>query len=691
VRGIGLTVVLRAVFVGVAFVLLFPCQAFADTTIGFDDLAPGTTVTTQYADSGGAGQGVTFGPLPGGAGNSISRPVITSVPGQAHSGTRVADITCTSCNEGLGSAPDTTGTFATQRSHVSVYVGFLGAAAPACSAGSTAGTCAVVTLRAFDSIGNQVAASAPATLTQGAGVATLLSVSTMSAEIVGFEVSGRDPTDNNKDVAIDDLSFDNPSTPPSPDFTLTPAATSLNLAHGQSVNDQITIGRIAGSSGGIQLDATGLPAGVHAQFSPDPADAGSTLTLSADRTVQPSTGAVTITGTPLSASAGSSPRSFQLSIQVRSACSDVLTTQDLIDAINAACKVINVDDNAYHLDCNTGRPLPGIDLAQLADCPAMFQGYNPASNPDSVLTIPDGVTLESDRSATKLGGQLEMLHDVHKNMLAVSAGVRITGLRLEGYLTSTEDQGDITAGIDVRGVDGVLIDNNEIYRWPGSGVSVDLAPNVPAGSNPSAADYARAARRIRITQNFIHNNAQCGYGYGVVVNGTGYALIDRNVFDFNRHDVSADGSTDPHGYLAELNFLLSSGPTCKGNFNQHFDVHGSDDPGTWVGGTAGQYIEIRDNAIRGAQRYGGFCKLTRPAFDLRGKPSDKAVFADNVLKHPDVGTAIRIELRHITACQRRFGSLNDKWRERLERQGRLFIESNKYGVDTTRQLAVGDF
>src|SRR5579862_774082 len=97
---------LRHLVLAITCVRLGASQARADPTINFDELSPGTAVTTQYADFGGAGQGVMFGPLPGGAGDS-PRPVITNAGSQAHSGTQVADITCMTCNEGLGTSPDT--------------------------------------------------------------------------------------------------------------------------------------------------------------------------------------------------------------------------------------------------------------------------------------------------------------------------------------------------------------------------------------------------------------------------------------------------------------------------------------------------------------------------------------------------------------------------------------------------------
>lgn len=302
--------------------LLLPGSAWADTTVDFEGLAPGTVVTNQYADLGGSGQGVVFGPLPGTAGNSLSRPIVETTPaGQAQSGSQVANITCTSCNENLGASADTTGRFTVPRSHVSVYVGYLSSPGYCTSGNPSDPACvASVTLRTFDSSGNQVAASSPTSVTEGTGVHTQLSVSTASATIVGFEISADENSDANKEIAIDDLSFNTPTTPPPPDFTLGAGSGDVRVVQGAGATDTIAIGRLAGSAGNIGLAASGLPAGVHAQFNPNPAGGtASTLTLSADPTAPPIYGGdvpVTVTGTPQDPSAGTVSHSFTLDVGV---------------------------------------------------------------------------------------------------------------------------------------------------------------------------------------------------------------------------------------------------------------------------------------------------------------------------------------------------------------------------------------
>ena len=155
------------------------------------------------------------------------------------------------------------------------------------------------------------------------------------------------------------------------------------------------------------------------------------------------------------------------------------------------------------------------------------------------------------------------------------------------------------------------------------------------------------------------------------------------MFAFNRHDVTDDGQPAT-GYVATLNFALASGPTCHSRYNQHFDMHGtnSDGEGSHDGGKAGGYVEIRKNAIHGEQSYGAFGRLTRPAFELRGTPVGRAVFSDNSVAHDSEPDAIRIKgVRSFP-----FSAIVI-----LKKQKKLEARGNRYDVDTSGELAVGDF
>ena len=325
---------------------LFPASAAAaDATIDFENLGPETTVTNQYADVGGPGQGVVFGPLPGAAGNGF-RPVVKSAPGGlAHSGTQVADVSL--CNNGnCGGAefyaPGTTGTFQSPRQKVSVRVGLDGPPVGGCGGDQT--FCANVTLTAFNANGDPVGTPSSATVQRGAGFHTLLSVEVPTASIRGFQIRGQDGADNNEAVRIDDLTFDVPTTPPPPDFTLTPSNTFLVMSQGQTLRTPLAIGRSGGSAGNIGFELTGpLPAGVDAIFQPNPAGGGNTdlvLIASPDSGItgfEPIT--LTVTGTPLSPAAGSEPRTFPIRLQVRSAFDLTLQGSSDVDVSGCVARV----------------------------------------------------------------------------------------------------------------------------------------------------------------------------------------------------------------------------------------------------------------------------------------------------------------------------------------------------------------
>ena len=91
--------------------------------------------------------------------------------------------------------------------------------------------------------------------------------------------------------------------PAGPSFSLSANPTSLTINQGASGNSTITITPAGGFSGSVTLTASGLPSGVTAVFSPNPATTTSTLTLTASGSAATGTVTVTIGGTSGSLSA----------------------------------------------------------------------------------------------------------------------------------------------------------------------------------------------------------------------------------------------------------------------------------------------------------------------------------------------------------------------------------------------------
>jgi hypothetical protein len=81
-----------------------------------------------------------------------------------------------------------------------------------------------------------------------------------------------------------------------PNYSLSASPTSLSITQATSGTSTVTVAPQNGFSGNVSLSASGLPSGVTASFSPNPATTTSTLTLTASNTATTGTATVTITG-----------------------------------------------------------------------------------------------------------------------------------------------------------------------------------------------------------------------------------------------------------------------------------------------------------------------------------------------------------------------------------------------------------
>jgi hypothetical protein len=101
--------------------------------------------------------------------------------------------------------------------------------------------------------------------------------------------------------------------PAGPNFSLSANPNSVTVTQGKSGTSTITITPSDGFSGSVTLSASGLPSGVTAGFSPNPATTSSTLTLTASATAATGTVTVTIKGV-----SGSLTNTTTLSLTVNS-------------------------------------------------------------------------------------------------------------------------------------------------------------------------------------------------------------------------------------------------------------------------------------------------------------------------------------------------------------------------------------
>lgn len=248
------------------------------------------------------------------------------------------------------------------------------------------------------------------------------------------------------------------------------------------------------------------------------------------------------------------------------------------------------------------------------------------------LYIAPGVHILGGRSATSPGPLLFTrtfplrLFQVGSEYRGNQAdNVRISGIRLEGAEIGHADADDPgSVGITVWSSIHVEIDNNELFGWRGSAVQV---------RDPFNRINSYNYNTVRVHDNFIHHNQHYReQGYGVAVYESAYALIEKNVFDYNRHAIASSG--DPGtGYYAVENLVLDHGgvggvPLPFAWHTHMFDVHGTQDcyGSDAYCGPAGEYFVYTDNTI---------LYTNGTAIKVRGKPSAGAFATRNVFAHSD--------------------------------------------------------
>ena len=249
------------------------------------------------------------------------------------------------------------------------------------------------------------------------------------------------------------------------------------------------------------------------------------------------------------------------------------------------------------------------------------------------LHIGAGVQVIGGRSSTERGAKLYTRTFPRKLFLAgrylPANGVRITGLRIEGAEMGIASSGEGSDAITVFSSTGVEIDNNEIYGWRGA--AVEIRDGMEGREDTIPRVDSIDAFTVRVHDNFIHHNQRYGkLGYGVSVHDGAYVLIARNVFDYNRHAITAGGAA-ANGYWAQSNLVLEHGGLNVDFWNLHthqFDVHGTQDCclAELYCGKAGEQFWFRDNTILYDHGTG---------IKLRGRPTRRSVAEFNVFRHPD--------------------------------------------------------
>ncbi|WP_372479782.1 hypothetical protein ACAH01_15435 [Halomicrobium sp. HM KBTZ05] len=209
-------------------------------------------------------------------------------------------------------------------------------------------------------------------------------------------------------------------------------------------------------------------------------------------------------------------------------------------------------------------------------------------------SIPEGVTLASDRGIDGAPGGHLQTTDLPWPMFVVRANARVTGLRVSGQYDEYVDltDGPVSIGLQVA-ESGVEIDNNEVFGFSHAAI--------------------RPFDDTHVHHNDVHHNPMDGLGYGVSVT-RGEPLIEYNYFNYNRHSVAGSGNC---GYTARYNHF---GPeTVDHVIDQH-------EPG-------GTTMEIHHNTVEAVSHVqdGG----EPEAVAIRGTPDDVAAIHHNWFYNPD--------------------------------------------------------
>ena len=200
----------------------------------------------------------------------------------------------------------------------------------------------------------------------------------------------------------------------------------------------------------------------------------------------------------------------------------------------------------------------------------------------------------------------------------------------------------------------IEVSNMEIFFW--SGVAIDVADNNEQLERGRLFNTNVGA--VHICNNYIHDNRHdSGNGYGVKVGNGAYALIERNVFDNNRHAIAggslSSDKKDASGYTVRENLILErGGKHCNGHWGwallgwpnfrcwqtHQIDMHGSENAwwsdSNWCCGIAGETIIIERNTV---------LYTKGNAIKIRGYPADRAVVDQNAFAHKTRNGAINQE------------------------------------------------
>lgn len=262
----------------------------------------------------------------------------------------------------------------------------------------------------------------------------------------------------------------------------------------------------------------------------------------------------------------------------------------------------------------------------------------------------------------------------------------------------------------------VEISNMEIRNWGQAGVYVQ---DHATRAMPHGRLTKESIGAVHVDNSYIHHNRHGQLGYGVNTGQGGYTLIERSVFDYNRHAIAGDSVNDDKdketgyraldfsGYTAQDNLILpNGGQHCSETFGCWYthivDMHGEHSyflHEDHCCDRAGEQVIIRRNTILYTGGDWGYLDYLREVADflgfdndrpglaikIRGDPVDIARIEDNVFKHDSEGSSIRQNGTEVTVCFR-FGCVGT-----LRVLNHYVARGNVYGANPLEHMGSCDF
>ena len=427
-------------------------------------------------------------------------------------------------------------------------------------------------------------------------------------------------------------------------------------------------------------------------------DDGVTTTPVLDRCLLESTGS--LSASPSSVSLGAST-TLRWSYSIASRCSQVKVYVDSQTVTSNGSRVVTPQANEVHrlrftisgygertvATTTIGVQLPPVvQITSNSQVPTFVQAVQTpntqvvvANNVQLDLSnrqdiyVASGVRVQGGRAGLQAGPRL-FTTTRPAALFRIPSGatnVRFTGVRIEGPDMGAADRNGASA-IEIDSATNIEIDRCELSGWAGSAVGVRDTDGTASSPSPNATTIP--VHTVNIHDNFIHHNqAVGGDGYGVV-SGTGaHPLIQRNVFDWNRHAIAGDGKPGT-GYTATHNLVLENGGLHRWipfpgfwTHTHQFDMHGRNDCGVgdifsdslYNCGPAGHTTIIRNNA---------FFYTEDDDIKLRGTPVVGMFVGNNVFTH---------------------GSWSDATSQ--EESGLVNEGGNEFGYNGKNQLGTCDF